>query len=109
MGPGVSLYTLTISVLDVVRVKKQQLMATFFVFGKVSILGWRLGSGSLAVAYLHGSAIEAAIAVPGEAVRTIMGLGTVELVREDGVIVVMSGGIDGGSSTSMPPSSNPPR
>ena len=97
---------ISVSMLDV---KKKQLMATFF-FRKVSILGWRLGSGSLAVAYLHGSAIEAAIAVPGEAVRTIMGLGTVELVREDGVIMVLSGGIAGGSSsTSMPPSSNLPR
>lgn len=74
--------------------------------GKVSILGWRLGGGTLAVAYLHGSAIEAAIAVPGMAVRTIMGLGTVELVREDGVIVVLSRAIDGGST--MSPSSNRP-
>lgn len=92
--------------MNVVHVKTERLMATYFVFGKVSLLGWRLGSGTLAVAYLHGSAIEAAIAVPGEAVRTIMGLGTVELVREDGVIVVLSGGIDGGSSTSMSPSPN---
>lgn len=59
---------------------------------QLSLLSWKLQSGGLALAYLNRAAIVSAIAVPGAAVRTEMGLGTVQLVREDGVVVVSGGG-----------------
>lgn len=59
---------------------------------QVSLLSWRLQSGRLATAFLARTAIAASIAVPGTAVRTAMGPATVQLVREDGVAVVVTGG-----------------
>ena len=44
------------------------------------------------MAYLNRAAISSAIATPGASVRTVMGLGKVELIREDGVVVVGAGG-----------------
>lgn len=70
---------------------------------QVSLLNWRLlrgGAGGLATAFLSREAIAASIAVPGTTVRTFMGPGRVQLVREDGVaVVVVSFAAAGGSAS----------
>lgn len=48
------------------------------------------GSG-VATAFLARRAIASSIAVPGAAVLTALGPGTVQAVREDGVAVVVAG------------------
>lgn len=82
---------------------------------QVSLLSWRLQSGGLATAFLARTTIAAGVAVPGTAVRTAMGPATVELVREDGVAVVVAGGAGGtmsaanagsGAGAAVPPSSS---
>lgn len=55
---------------------------------KVSLLEWRKRNGRATTAFLNRSSIASAAAIPGQAVRTAWGLGNVQLVREDGVVVV---------------------
>ena len=59
------------------------------------------GGGGLATAFLAREAIASSIAVPGAAVLTALGPGTVQAVREDGVAVVLAGGAAGASAVSL--------
>lgn len=68
---------------------------------QVSLLSWVSRDGTCDTAYLNRASIISAVAVPGSAVKTFMGLGTVQLVREDSaVVVVPSWGGDGKGRTS---------
>lgn len=50
---------------------------------------WASRDGTYDTAYLNRDSILSAVAVPGSAVRTFMGVGTVQLVREDSAVVVV--------------------